>query len=221
MLRGMELATGFSDELIVEAPASRGEPISRRRAAVASRLEIAALEQALELGIDNVTVEGIAQAAGVSRRNFYRYFATIDEALCAVPRRSVQRLAELLLARPNSENIFQAIIAVGKLTHPDEIETAERILVNRIAEREPAAWWRVINAGGVNNVDGMERVVRARLIATGEDPDKAALVTAVYLAVVNLVGRTSVAHGCFGIDNELVEAGLRDLSDFMHRSLNA
>ncbi|WP_432562426.1 TetR/AcrR family transcriptional regulator [Kineococcus sp. SYSU DK003] len=53
----------------------------RRRAETTVLVAEAALDLALEVGWDAVTVDDVAARAGISRRTFFNYFATKDEAL--------------------------------------------------------------------------------------------------------------------------------------------
>lgn len=53
----------------------------RTRRAVRAEIVDAAMTLFLENGFDATTVEDIAQAAGISRRSYFRYFSSKDEAL--------------------------------------------------------------------------------------------------------------------------------------------
>lgn len=192
--------------------------MSNRRAAVATRIEISALKQALASGIENVTVEEVALAAGVSRRTFYRYFPTIEHALCAMLHRSVARLSDHLLARPKSENIFKALTEISRIAPPPE-EVAIQKLAHQVAQRSPAAWWRAVNNAGVSASEGMEPVVAARLTATGEDVSRAGMVTAIYLGIITVLGRERSDRGKFGPDPERLRLALEDIAEFMHSSV--
>ncbi|RIX26527.1 TetR family transcriptional regulator [Amnibacterium setariae] len=55
----------------------------QKRIATKRALQLALLQLALERGFDNVTVEEVAQAAQVSTRTFFNYFASKEEALTA------------------------------------------------------------------------------------------------------------------------------------------
>ena len=55
----------------------------QKRIATKRALQLALLRLALERGFDNVTVEEVAQAAQVSTRTFFNYFASKEEALTA------------------------------------------------------------------------------------------------------------------------------------------
>jgi AcrR family transcriptional regulator len=81
----------------------------RKQRVVRDALSVAAEELFLARGFDNVTVEEIAQAAGVSRRTFFRYYESKEDVMVE---RS-DRLGELLLAelaeRPINEPPLLAI----------------------------------------------------------------------------------------------------------------
>ncbi|QDH73481.1 helix-turn-helix transcriptional regulator [Brevundimonas sp. M20] len=55
----------------------------RKRRATAERISACAIRLFLDQGFDAVTVEAIAEAAGVSRRSFFDYFRTKEEVLFA------------------------------------------------------------------------------------------------------------------------------------------
>lgn len=72
----------------------------------------AAREMVSERGLDGVTVEEIADAAGVSPRTFFNYFASKEEALVGVDPAILTELADRLRARPSSEAPVSALRAV-------------------------------------------------------------------------------------------------------------
>jgi AcrR family transcriptional regulator len=84
---------------------------ARRRARVAFEIERAALHLFATRSPDEVTVEEIAHAAGISRRTFFRYFPSRDDVLAALPMRHVHRLCDRFAARPAHEGVLDAFIA--------------------------------------------------------------------------------------------------------------
>jgi AcrR family transcriptional regulator len=72
----------------------------RKKAATRQALHEAAFGLAIEHGADHVTVEAIADAAGVSRRTFSNYFANKEEALLYGDHQRMRGLIELVHARP-------------------------------------------------------------------------------------------------------------------------
>jgi len=80
-----------------------------QRRQVEADIERAALRLFAERGLDGVTVDEIATAAGVSTRTFFRYFPfKIDVVLLYYRRRQVQ-LLEALTRRPPHEPPFSAL----------------------------------------------------------------------------------------------------------------
>ncbi|GAA1938402.1 TetR family transcriptional regulator [Amycolatopsis minnesotensis] len=74
-------------------------------------LSWATIRLAIERGFENVLVEDIASAAGVSPRTFNNYFSSKAEAISA---RQVDRavvMAEVLRARPPEESLWEALTA--------------------------------------------------------------------------------------------------------------
>jgi AcrR family transcriptional regulator len=83
----------------------------RKKIATRQALGIAAMRLAIERGLDNVLVEDIAEAAGVSTRTFNNYFSSKYEAICALGVDRAMRIGAALRERPAEENLWQAIAA--------------------------------------------------------------------------------------------------------------
>ena len=86
-------------------------PPPDRKTVVALEIETAALELFAQKGIAEVTVEQIAEKAGISRRTFYRYFETPEDVLAAMPERLLERIASNLRFRPIGEDISTSFMA--------------------------------------------------------------------------------------------------------------
>lgn len=85
----------------------------RKKAETRRALASAALRLADELGPDGVTVEVIAEAAGVSSRTFFNYFASKEDAIAGItPAQSSELLADLI-ARPEGEAPLDALRATA------------------------------------------------------------------------------------------------------------
>jgi AcrR family transcriptional regulator len=85
----------------------------RKKAATRQALHDAAMRLATEHGLDRITVEAIADEAGVSRRTFSNYFGSKEEALMYGDFRRVQSLIEMVRARPASESPWTALTAAA------------------------------------------------------------------------------------------------------------
>jgi AcrR family transcriptional regulator len=81
----------------------------RKKVATRKALGVAAMRLAIDRGLDNVLVEDIAEAAGVSPRTFNNYFASKYEAICALGFDRAMRIGAALGERPSAEPIWQAI----------------------------------------------------------------------------------------------------------------
>ncbi|MEU6475419.1 TetR family transcriptional regulator [Streptomyces sp. NPDC047017] len=69
----------------------------------------AALEQFTTRGYERTTVDGIAEAVGVSQRTFFRYFPGKEEAAFAVQEMVEAHFVEALRARPPQEAPLEAL----------------------------------------------------------------------------------------------------------------
>src|SRR5690242_10659159 len=81
----------------------------RKKIATRQALHEAALRLAAEHGVDGVTVEAIADDAGVSRRTFSNYFASKEQALLHGDQERMLRLVEAMRARPVGEQPWTAL----------------------------------------------------------------------------------------------------------------
>lgn len=104
-----------------------GRP-GRRPATTAAELEHIALEIFAERGFDATTVDDIAQAAGIGRRTFFRYFASKNDVAWGDFEVHLERMRDALAATPPD-------VAVGEaLRH--------KILAFNTFPAEEASWHR-------------------------------------------------------------------------------
>jgi AcrR family transcriptional regulator len=82
----------------------------RKKQATREALSSAALWLSLARGVENVTIEDITEAAGVSLRTFRNYFASKYEAISATGGDRARRIGASLLARPADEPLWTALI---------------------------------------------------------------------------------------------------------------
>jgi AcrR family transcriptional regulator len=81
----------------------------RKKLATRRALEESAMRLFTEKGFDGTTVEEIADAADVSARTFFRYFATKDEVLFGDHEPRLQAMREVLEARPADEPVMASL----------------------------------------------------------------------------------------------------------------
>lgn len=83
----------------------------RKKQATREALRDAALQLALERGPDNVRVEDIAEAAGVSPRTYNNYFSSREQAIvAAVIAEREARVASAVAARPAADRLADAVV---------------------------------------------------------------------------------------------------------------
>ncbi len=107
---------------------------ARKQQVVRDALSAAAMDLFLTRGFEAVTVEEIAQSAGVSRRTFFRYYESKEDVMVEILDRDGERLLTELDARPLAEPPLLAIrnalipaIEYG-LAEPDLVRDTTRLL---------------------------------------------------------------------------------------------
>jgi mycofactocin system transcriptional regulator len=145
-------------------PARTGRPrLTSRRA-----IETVALRLFEEHGFEATTVDQISDAAGVSRRTFFRYFDTKGDVLWAEFDTEVQTLHELLAAAPAEQTIGAAIraavLAANHYSVDDVLELRARM---QVINSVPA-----LASGAIGHYDAWARAL-AEFAAgrLGQDPD--------------------------------------------------
>lgn len=153
-----------------EAVPSPQESIkSRKRQVVRDALSAAALELFLKHGFEAVTVEEIAQTAGVSRRTFFRYYQSKEDVMVEYLDRDGERLLSELAARPLDEPPLLAIrnalipaIEHG-LAQPELVREVTRLL------RETSALRRALMERRNRFEERIAALMIERLDTTGDD----------------------------------------------------
>lgn len=181
----------------VEVLAAEPSAWDRRRSDMAMRIELCALQLCVKQGIDETTVEDIAQAAGISRRTFYRYFGAIDDILIAMPKRSLARISMSVAERPASEGIREAFVNASHSHPPSDAEREILALAGRLAELYPVPWFRAMGLVQSRTMEVYERAVTERLALTGQDTRFAPMVAAVLLAVIHYMAQFNFKDGKF------------------------
>ncbi|HEY2195856.1 MAG TPA: TetR/AcrR family transcriptional regulator [Actinomycetospora sp.] len=97
----------------------------RKKQATRAALSRAAVRLSLEHGVENVTVEQIADAADVSLRTFFNYFSSKEEAVVAGDAARGEMLVDELTARPAAESPLTALQAAVH-AFVDDLVSGER-----------------------------------------------------------------------------------------------
>lgn len=166
--------------------AAKSETLQRRKQQlVHDAIWEAAIDLFIEKGFDEATVEDIARAAGVSRRSFFRYFAskrdlmalrvllygrTVSSAILECPRscslvevmeRSTHKVAREVAAQPRTRQVFKIAECSA---------TAKEALLSSL----PAVEEQVTEA------------FKSRLKGGSKDPMKPRLLAALTLSILNV-----------------------------------
>ena len=171
--------------------AERSDGWELRRIQVALRIELAGLRLISQRGLDDVTVEQIANEAGISVRTFFRYFRNARDILTAVPIRESRRMSQALLGRPAGESLLDGFHAwfheMGDSRDPSSPTGA--------LEQEALELWTAImrNAPDVIRSESrattalsaeLSEVVRVRLGFDAADDEKVGVLSAAFAAVI-------------------------------------
>jgi AcrR family transcriptional regulator len=158
-----------------------------------SSIATAALELALEHGLDHVTLDEIARRAFVSPRTVSNYFSCKEEAIASAGRDLKDTILDDLARRPADEppldSVHQIAVDFVRSLSPDELEAQRQKRL--LGEEHPAI--KVYLTARYESVEEMLRPALASRTATDEDNDlypallAAAAVAAVRLAVIRWV----------------------------------
>jgi len=160
----------------------------RKKIATRRALHEAVLRLALEHGLDNVTVDAIADEANVSRRTFSNYFANKEEALLYADQQRIARLLAEVRARPPYESAWQALTAGAMNRFADLNEVDQKFLAQlQLVRRHPSLLARQLAAQA-----DLERDLAHEIVARLPDRSEiqARIMAATYLATVRVVLNT-------------------------------
>jgi AcrR family transcriptional regulator len=171
----------------------------RRRERVSRHLERTALTLFAQEAPEDVTIERIAAAAGISMRTFFRYFANRDEVLAALPRSLAELLCARVRARPASESLVEAFSAAVRETDQDRGDEgqADRDLLRAwglAVHRSPETVLLALARGAVGTTPAFQTAVSARL-GVGPDDLRAGAFAAALSGVVSFAFERWVARG--------------------------
>ncbi|MFD4675957.1 TetR/AcrR family transcriptional regulator [Lentzea sp. NPDC058450] len=156
-----------------------------KKAVTRRALAGAALRLAMEHGLDGVTVEDIADAAGVSRRTFSNYFTSKEDAVLDADRQRIQALVSLVGDRPEAETAWQALRAsTAELYEAWPVPDVEWMAQLRLLRRHPS-----LLARQAGDQVALERDLTAVLVLREPDGEIARLMAATFLATI----RTGIA----------------------------
>src|SRR5262245_43297660 len=179
-----------------------------RRSAIEIEIERATLELCRRRGIDGVTTEEIAEAAGISRRTFFRYFQSRDDLLAAAPARFLIRSLQALRERPRHESIVDALLATARSGIYSDEEAEIMQLSAGVMARSPEAWITALGPLRRATDELFGEAVAYRLRLANQSEAHADVVAAGLAAVVVRAYWRWVAAGCAGEFADRLQQGL-------------
>jgi AcrR family transcriptional regulator len=192
--------------MVTTQPARTVGPWERKRFRTSLEIERAGLELLRDRGVQNVTVEQVATAAGISTRTYFRYFRNVPDLLTAVPIREVDRNVRQVMARPPDEGVIDAFRAVfeqrdrGEMDYYEDagLEQETLALWSEIVRQEPDTVAAQSHALAVM-ANRYEELVIARMLLQGrKDDDSAGLLASALAGVIWFVFLRWVNEGRVG-----------------------
>src|SRR6266704_7094803 len=129
----------------------------RTRRTVRSELAQLAVSLFVEKGYDETTIDDLAAAAGMSKRTFFRYFASKEELVMGKYEVLGEQLAENLAARPAGEPLWASLRQVfGRVVEYSESEArgTASVAMEKIVRDHPA-----LNASYLERVSRIQELV--------------------------------------------------------------
>lgn len=183
----------------------------RERARRTMRAELAAvaLDMFVRDGFDQTTVDDIARAAGLSKRSFFRYFPTKEDAVLGGVDALSDRVADEIRGRPADEPPWESLRHVlGRWE--EEIHASQQELAGaRLIETTPS-----LRAGLLRRREEWRARVGEALLSRREDgldPFTADLLTGAAAAALDAVSREWVRSGGAADRRGLLDRAFRAL----------
>jgi AcrR family transcriptional regulator len=159
----------------------------RTRRAVRGELTQLAVDLFVEKGYDETTIDDLAAAAGMSKRTFFRYFASKEDLVMGKYEVLGEQLAEDLAARPAGEPIWASLRQMfGRVVEyfDSEARSAATVAMENIVRDHPT-----LNASYLDRVSRMQELVLDEVrTRTGRpdpaDPRPAAIVGAAFSCLI-------------------------------------
>jgi AcrR family transcriptional regulator len=171
----------WHSEIVTSTDAPPEALRDRRRRLVRDEIERIAIRMFLDRGVDSVSVEDIATAAGMSGRTFFRYYASKDDILRGYQRGLTDALVIAFESQPAGTGAVQALrAAYAETSHVDPAERTRVRALGRLLATAPAVHARSVGEAVLD--DRIEREFARRARTRRTDPRPAVLAAAVAAA---------------------------------------
>lgn len=197
------------------APASIG--VRRAQFAkefVAREIENTAISLFAERGYENVTAADIAEAMGLSRRTFFRYFASKDQVLQAHAKRLHTRVIRALERRPPDESGTEALCNafLDTANVSDDERESMRVRNRVLRDYQAQSGWVVLSPEVAGQ---LTELVAARM---GLDPN-ANVLPRLIVTTIWAAADAATAYWVASGDNQPLTTTLRFAFDQLQRGL--
>ncbi|MEU5657775.1 TetR family transcriptional regulator [Streptomyces sp. NPDC047737] len=171
----------------------------RKKQATRNAIAEAAVRLAAEHGVENVTVEAISEAAGVSPRTFFNYFPSHDDAFVLIDDEVGERIREAVRRAPAGLAPLDAV-REAFVAELDGFEDRQELwaLQSKVFQRSPHLIQRGLNAH-VADERALAVAVTEWLDATrpdSEEPQDAGIYPRLLAAVSHTALRVAFEHCC-------------------------
>lgn len=183
-----------------------------RRERMSRRIERSALMLFAKERAEDVTVERLAIAAGISVRTWFRYFAGRDEVFAALPMRKLERISNLVRARPTEETLVEAFSQAVAAAQATETESEMVLLWGIAVHRSPEPALRAMAHTALTMTGVFQAIIAERLGTDPLDPRAGAL-GAAFSGLVAYSYQRWVAEGGTGSLADMVAESFAVMSE--------
>jgi AcrR family transcriptional regulator len=183
-----------------------------RRERNGRRTERAALVLFAKERAEDVTVERLANAAGISVRTWFRYFAGRDDVFAALPMRKLEIITNFVRARPSEESLVEAFSAAVAAAQATETELDMVLLWGIAVHRSPAPARRAMAHSALTMNGAFQAIIAERLGIEEVDP-KAGALGAAFAGLVTYTFSRWVAGGGTGSLADMLAGSFAVLSE--------
>lgn len=181
----------------------------RKKAATRTALGDAAWSLCVEHGLDGVTVERIAHAAGVSLRTFFNYFSSKEEAVVAGDTAAAEAFMREFGARPVGEPVLVATREAVLSIFPEHVDL-DRLRQLRELRRHPALLPHLMAAYSAREQELTAAIAARCGIDAAEDPYPAVAASTILASLRAMMqwwldAPTGERHTAAGLVDRLVD----------------
>lgn len=183
----------------------------RKKVATRAALSAAALRLAMDRGTENVRVDDIAEAAGVSPRTYNNYFASREQAIvAAITAERALRVAAALRARPATEPLADAVVEAVVAQYTSEPDGDALTLITSTPR---------LRAEFVDAVSALRQPLAS---AIADRVGDTTLAPAVLAGAVSAAARVAVENWVHPVpgDTGFLVVGERPLADLLREALS-